>query len=110
MNLLIGVGRAHIVPQVKHHMACPAVETAARADGVALDSGASLPIVNTTSTEYQVAPAEADVILDTVKGMTHVTDGSWVRFPMLDGMHKALMLPDSPNCACLLYTSPSPRD
>ena len=105
MSMLTVLARASCPPcqatGYRHYMACPAEETAVRADGVAVDSGASLPIVNSSSTEYQVAPAEADVILDTVQGMTHVDQGSWVRFPLLDGLHKALKLPNSPNCASL---------
>ncbi len=39
--------------------------TAARAE-VALESGASMPIVNSKSTEYLMRDAEVDVLLDTV--------------------------------------------
>ena len=62
MACLLGLARSCNVSQAVRSMACPAEATAARADGVAVDSGASLPIVNAASTEYQMAPADADVI------------------------------------------------
>ena len=68
---------------------------------VALDSGASMFLVNDHSSDLIGGVTDMDVLLDTVTGVNHVRTGAWCRFPLLDGWFQSLRLPNTPNCASL---------
>ena len=68
---------------------------------VALDSGASMFLVNDHSSDLIGGVTDMDVLLDTVTGVNHVRTGALCRFPLLDGWFQSLSLPNTPNCVSL---------
>ena len=79
-------------------LAAPLLETpqcarACSAHAVALDSGASMFLVNSSNVSAIHGPAPANVLLETARGPEHVTQGAWTSFPWVEELQRALSLP-----------------